>query len=442
MATHNPKESRATCESTLNYMYRGDNHEHSIGQIIHLGGNLLSPNPIKQTELGLIIDLDSIVAELNVQASRHTGAGEKLFKHYVISLAPSESLDACQWLEFISSYMQALGFDDSTKWTAVEHRETTANHVHILACRVRGDRSGTLVSTYKDYETGWPVMREYERKFGLQLVENPDEGFGKNKSKAYLKKLVKAPELEDPNHVDTDQAVLIRQAFKKLYETGKPRTMKNLVVGLAKLGVDVKLSFENSGEIKGINYRLMREGGRWISGSHVKATRFTWRNLQLKEGINYEPERDNPFLMKVDGTIEVHIRLNGIQEFYFLKCQNLKVENERRLLIARFRVQQSDNAALLLELVAAIIRIICGLLGIPLTVDDCDFTFVPNREPTIDKTPIRHGSDELVLEEDLASEMLHERECWINPKVCFDHEIGGVEKQSSHQVNSYNHTNG
>jgi hypothetical protein len=263
MATHNPKESRPTCESTLAYMYRGENHEHAIGTIAHLGGNLLSPNPIRETSAGVEINLDLIIQELNTQATLHKGKGEDLFKHYVVSLARGEQLKDYQWLEFITSYMHALGYDNSTKWTAVEHKDTDCNHVHILACRVKNDKYGSLVSTYKDYELGWPVMREYEKKFGIRQIENPDESFSLNKSKQQLRYEAKHGPI-----VILDEAASIRAAFKKLYsENGKPVNMRALVLGLSKCGVAVKVSSNNENEICGISYRLKSGSGKWISGS-------------------------------------------------------------------------------------------------------------------------------------------------------------------------------
>lgn len=41
----------------------------------------------------------------------------------------------------------------------------------------------------------------------------------------------------------------------------------------------------------GIRYSV--DGNKWLSGSSIKKTRFTWRALQTHEKISYVPERDN-----------------------------------------------------------------------------------------------------------------------------------------------------
>lgn len=413
MATHNPKESRKTCESTLAYMYRGDNHEHQLGNVLHLGGNILSTPTLIGSNLESLVDLKEIATELNHQASRHKGRGENLFKHFVISLAPGESLMEHQWLELITVYMEALGFDCTTKWTAVEHKDTNASHVHILACRVKGDKLGSLVSTYKDYEKGWPIMRAFEKKFGLRQIENPDESFGKNKSKAQIKAGNKE------NTVSSiDEAAKIRAAFKKLYsEFGKPQTMRDLALGLSRYGVELKVSESESGEITGINYKLKVGRGVWIPGSKIKATRFTWGALQKKEGISYDAVRDDPFLRRVEGAIEVQIKLQAKLDHFIFKQSALKLEYNRRLL-AKFHMDQDTDLESLMKLANALLMIISIILGIRINIDDCELS-ITNPHERFKDFPLEENYKDQPLyrskqfsEEDL--KLLSTSRYWIN----------------------------
>lgn len=438
MATHNPKESRPTCESTLSYMYRGDNHEHAVGQVRHLGGNILSQDPIQMNGHEVSINLAEISAEFNYQASLHRGKGEDLFKHYVVSLAPGESLKDYQWLELITAYMEELGFDNSTKWIACEHRDTDASHVHILACRVRGDKHGSLVSTYRDYEKGWPVMREFEKKFGLRQLENPEENFGLNKSKSQIKASKKGTE---NNFID--EAAAIRTAFKKLYsDFGKPKNMKGLVLGLAKYGVDVKVSTNDSDCIKGINYRLRNGKGSWVSGSKVKATRFSWAALQKKEGISYDPFRDDPFLRREGDVVEISVDINAMKAFYGFKSTALEL-TERRMLLAKFRAKESVDIETLMEWVDALMKIASFILGIPLQHDDLYFEVV--RQPD-EKTGLlrggnieRHLIDWLGKRDGIDLGVLMNFDSWVNPRsvnvkaAIFEKQMAG--KARNHDAN-------
>lgn len=420
MATHNPKESRRTCESTLAYMYRGDRHEHQVGTVIHLGGNILAENPIKSIDAETIIDLDEIAAELNYQASLHRGKGEELFKHYVISLSPNEELKDYQWSELINSYMYALGYDSSTKWTAVEHRDSIARHVHILACRVRNDHGGSLVSTYNDYERGWPIMREFETKFGLRKVENPADSFGKNKSKAQIKS-----DLKSINSKSQDDAVRIRAAFKMLYsEIGKPKTMRDLVVGLSKCGVNVKVAFDKNGSINGINYK-MKDGKNWISGSKVKSTRFTWTALQKKEGINYNPNRDDVFLMPQEGVIEISLRVDKKPDYYSFTSYIIEQEKQR-IVLAKFRAKKFtdlENMKELIEIIMVLLnvifKILFGIFGIRIDLNDCEYSY--SSTPETNNTWSTLQKQMPVLENDALSQeetsTLTTSELWLNPQI-------------------------
>jgi hypothetical protein len=323
MATHNPKEVRESGEQTLNYIYRGEGHEHAVqpGDVVHIGGNLFSPNPINDGNT----DLKQMIAEFIAQAAIYKGKGSKgskLFKHYVLSLAPGEQLNEAQWLEFATEYMEALGYDNTTKWTSAIHNDTHnqqyvghthhdektgkyfahsdagglvevtgSQHLHIMSCLVRNELGGPLVSTSNDYQKGWEVMRKYEKKFGLRELQNPDENFGFNYTKSQLKSYGSRDKA-----IKNDEAAIIRARFKNLYETdGRPRTITDLVVGLLKRDVHVSVSTDSDNNPVGIAYKG-GERGNWISGSKVKATRFTWGKLISKEHIDYNPERDNPIL--------------------------------------------------------------------------------------------------------------------------------------------------
>lgn len=327
MATANPKKARESARRTLEYIYRGAGHEHSVqpGDVVHIGGNVFSPSPVS---LGGDVELKQILNEFNQQAELHKGKGEKLFKHYVVSLAPDEKLSPAQWLELVNRYMQALGYDNSTKWVAAVHNDSSSQHIHIMSCLVKNEPGGPLVSTSLDYEKGWSVMRRFEEKFGLSKLESPDKNFGHHYTKGQLKQHGNRHEA-----AKRDQASIIRARFKNLYEIeGKPQTISQLVMGLAKRNVFVVVRTDNTGSICGISYKLGK-GGTLISGSRVKATRFTWHKLLNHEGINYQPERDNRFLGLESSTYQISIALRISQQ------QLMRIKK----LSARYRVYQRFN---------------------------------------------------------------------------------------------------
>lgn len=291
---HKKLEFSTGCEGRLNYVYRGDNHEHEVVMVRHLGGNIFSGDPLtKDPRTGLVTDVDTsqIQQEMEVQASMHTGKGENLYGHYVLSLAPGESLTESQWLHAVTEYMQAMGYGSSTKWTAAIHDDSGCQHCHLVTCRVKNEPSYPLVSDSNDYEKGFKTIRKLEERFGLQHVDSPDQSWGQE----YTKGEIKAGADRNGPDAGVDDAVLIRRKFSDLWKEGKPKTMPELIEALNKCGIETQICTNKQGDPVGINYRVKgREA--WISGSKVKSTRTTWGKLISKEGIDYKPWRDNPAL--------------------------------------------------------------------------------------------------------------------------------------------------
>lgn len=287
---------RTEAEPTLVYMYRGDRHEHEVNLIRHIGGNIFSPDPIirdKITGMPLEVDLEMMIKELEFHADLHNGKGEKLYKHYIVSLASGETLEDREWLEHIQrDLMPALGYDESTKYVICRHSDRDNEHCHIFCCMVKGD--GSLVKTNNDVFVGFESMRRLEKKYGLRELVSPENNWGHNYSKEEMKGANGDRELVKKR----DEAAIIRARFKAIEsENGGrlPGTMTKLVFALAPRGVEVKCRQDDSGIIIGISYSA--DGGRFISGSRCKATRLSFKNLQLKERVSYVPERDDAALL-------------------------------------------------------------------------------------------------------------------------------------------------
>jgi hypothetical protein len=141
----------------------------------------------------------------------------------------------------------------------------------------------SIVSDSNGYKKGWEACRELETKYNLKAVANPDQCFAKN---------------GDLFRKGSEQAKILRGIFGDLWKQDKPKTFSEFVLKLNERGVltQVKTEPNNADHIKGILFKLNRQDGRWISGSKLKATRFTFDQLILKEGINYNPARDNATL--------------------------------------------------------------------------------------------------------------------------------------------------
>lgn len=98
-----------------------------------------------------------------------------------ISLAPGETpLTDDKWKAVADDYMRGMGFADPAKspvrWTAVNHGLNTggSDHIHIVMSLVRED--GSRVNIHNDALRSSNVMKELERKHGLQELEGRGAG--------------------------------------------------------------------------------------------------------------------------------------------------------------------------------------------------------------------------------------------------------------------------
>ncbi|MBA6303469.1 relaxase/mobilization nuclease domain-containing protein [Colwellia sp. MB02u-14] len=333
MTVHKVTARRAKAAPTLSYIYRGEGHEHDVNLIKHIGGNVFTQDPIERNKFGLPenIDVSELAKEFEEQADLHKSKGRKLFKHYIISLAPGEQLEPHQWFEHINSdYLPALGYDNSCKWIACQHDDKEHSHVHIFTCMVKGD--GELVKTQNDVMLGFDSIRRLENKYNLQKLESPDQNWGKHFSKGELKHYGSRKEAES-----SDWGAIIRARFNQIQTEngGKlPNTMTKLVLALANKGIEVKARLDDEGKIIGLSFKA--DDGAWLAASRIKKSRLTFPNLQRKEGVSYVPERDNAAFGIGNNELKLSISVD-ITEVQFAKIKVFK---------AKVKVRKRSNAKL------------------------------------------------------------------------------------------------
>jgi hypothetical protein len=273
----------------------------------------------------LAVDFSDLNNEFEATASMHCGKGEKLFGHYIVSLAPGETLTPEQWGEVLKEYMDAMGYDEFCKFCGFVHQDTYNQHMHILTCRVKLKPGGPLVDDSNDYAKGMVAMRKLEKKFGLQIVANPEDSWGVDIKKEQFKYL--GGNREEANEAmlngpRKDWAAVIRARVNEAWSKGKPRNMGELVDVLKAVGVDVKVRANKAGDPEGISYKAQGSDA-WISGSKVKSTRMTWRNLIEKEGITYNPHKHNAAL-GLPPALGALVRVQAFQELNKIQVAAIK----------------------------------------------------------------------------------------------------------------------
>ena len=178
---HKVTPRRPTITPLLKYMLRnGHGHEHDLNLITWIGSTTFAQDPIARCKVtGLPLaehpdePLNDLIEEFEEQSALHKGKAENLYAHYVVSQHPEDrQLTQPEWYELITEYLDALGYDNCTKWAACEHRDKDHYHAHIATSVVRDD--GSIVDNTDDVHKGFSVLRRFEQKFGLKQLTSPD----------------------------------------------------------------------------------------------------------------------------------------------------------------------------------------------------------------------------------------------------------------------------
>jgi hypothetical protein len=287
--------------------------------------------PKRKKNKPLAYDWTDLNDEFEAAASFHNGKGEKLFGHYIIRLAPGETLTNHQWGEVLADYMSAMGYDEFCKFCGFIHNDDgKSQHMHILTCRVKMEHGGPLVNDSNAYEKGMKCMRRLEIKYGLRIVANPEDTWGMEIKKGDFKYYGGDRETVLHNQINgpkKDWAAVIRAKVKQTWTDGKPRDMAELVEKLNAHGVDIQIRTNKQGVPEGINYKT-HGSDAWISGSKVMAKRLTWQNL-LKQGIEYHPAKHNQALGIPEPADQGYLRMDAYQELSPIQLMAIKKTKKR-----------------------------------------------------------------------------------------------------------------
>src|SRR5690606_12720259 len=99
-----------------------------------------------------------LVASLNPRLNKNT-------YHTSLNYAQGESVSNEKMLAVAREYMEQMGFDDNP-YFIFRHHDSNHPHCHILALRTRFD--GSTVSDSNNYKRSEKIVRQLERKYGLQ----------------------------------------------------------------------------------------------------------------------------------------------------------------------------------------------------------------------------------------------------------------------------------
>ena len=163
----------ASGTALIRYLFGpGRANEHSEQRVVASGivmgvdeGRALTPLEI--ADLGTALDAAN-------DLYRSDPAGGHIW-HLSLSLPAGESLSDEQWAQIAQRAVEAVGFEgegvEPAAWVAIGHGNSAQGnqHIHIAASLVRVD--GSRVDTWQSKRTLSTLCAEFERTYGLSVVE-------------------------------------------------------------------------------------------------------------------------------------------------------------------------------------------------------------------------------------------------------------------------------
>ena len=263
-----PNESGSS-KTRVEYVF-GKGHEHKCDQVEFVGGNVFGSTPDE-----LVEELDTPCHLRQAATGKESG---KCHTHYMLSLAPSETLHVHEWRKILFKTMTALGYTEDHKFFGELHKNTDHQHMHICGNRI-SMRDFKLLPEGNDYEVLMQVCRDIEHEYGLQVVPMPHETFGVNLTREEVEASQKSGEVAWKHKL----IARVATALERTQETAG--NMLDFIKLLKKADIGVELTTDKAGKPTGISYKFE---GKSISGRQLKRSRFTWQNLTKREGIHYD----------------------------------------------------------------------------------------------------------------------------------------------------------
>src|SRR5690554_1576644 len=207
-----------------------------------------------------------LVASLNPRLKKNT-------YHTSLNFAQGESVSNEKMLAVAREYMEQMGFDDNP-YFIFRHHDSNHPHCHILALRTKFD--GSTVSDSNNYKRSEKIVRQLERKYGLQQAVASDLS------------ILRAPDKDELEMVRRTARASRKMVLQEKVNTAllKSSTLKTFITHLEQAGVQVLFNQASTGRVSGITYFMddFRAKGQALGN------RYKWANI-IKT-LDYEQTRD------------------------------------------------------------------------------------------------------------------------------------------------------
>lgn len=249
----------------------------------------------------------NVAGETPRQIARHLKAvaeqNPKVSKPAVkisISASKNDKVTAEQWRKIGKGALKELGYQNSP-FLIVQHRDREHDHIHILTSRI--DVFGKTVNDSQSKLKLENFLRETEIKYNFEITQSSRKTLRAAPKRGELERFEEKGEVSIKMSLQTkiDYALGNKNSFSSPASHGKERAphlkqktpASKFISSLEKTKALALPRFDEKGNVAGVSF--------WLDGKIMKGSSlgrgFSWKKLQ-ERGLDYQPERDNPFLLE------------------------------------------------------------------------------------------------------------------------------------------------
>ncbi|GJD22834.1 hypothetical protein RIVM261_077900 [Rivularia sp. IAM M-261] len=229
--------------------------------------------------------------------------------HLIISIAHRqdyhEHLSDSQYCYVAQEYLKDLGYlpknelvtEAESQYVAVRHHDRDHEHLHIIASRIRLD--GSLVRDSYDYFNSQVSTRRLAAQLGLEVTPTTNKSIANRLKQEYGINTPISPNRSksiravNSKHKTPTSKEVIREAIAEAIENSPNRDISTFIEHLEKSRVQVLPKLREK-ELLGFSY--IHENV--IIAGHQVYKPYSWKNLQVEFGFEYNPQRDYDSLVK------------------------------------------------------------------------------------------------------------------------------------------------
>ncbi|MBE9258344.1 relaxase/mobilization nuclease domain-containing protein [Dolichospermum sp. LEGE 00246] len=208
-----------------------------------------------------------------------------------------EHLEDEQYTEIAQHWLKSMKFLgeelNQSQYIVARHHDTTHEHIHIIASRIR--MNGSVVADSWDYRRSEVILRQLEKDYGLEAVSCSNDRVAQRVQEVFgIETTVsdRHGQTQKQKHHSSNQPPITQLLADIIDAATKDQpTVTQLIQRLQQQGVVVHPQFNAEGLFK---EAIAFEMNGVKIGGYKLGSAYSFPGLQKKRGISYNPERDLP----------------------------------------------------------------------------------------------------------------------------------------------------